>query len=404
MGFGAFVSNMASSASKAALSDAKAIANWTVEKTEAAYIGYQKGKEWAVEKGKTILADGLGLYKAQSQKLSATTDSFKKRITEAVNRNFGCKTNKKRVRKPKSCIQHCPVDEVTRKAETRNKRKKLIVAGKKSSNEDIVNKAKQLEKDMDAVENAKLSDHIYCVHEPLECNGDNSKVPGFKDVSRDEKVLNSLGIDKDDLKIPNSNFRAAVFQRENPPFSKEEAGYVVVFKGTSPGSTEDWQNDFRQGLNVDSSYYKAAVELGNSIGKKVGTPPQVNVSFAGHSLGGGLASAAATTAGLPANTFNAAGLHPATVKRYGGELNNQKAINAYNVEGDPLTKLQEDGVLGIGLPRAVGESDKVPRALEDVTPPKGKDDDYFHSMPVVIRAIERSKGANEEQLHSKVGG
>lgn len=39
-------------------------------------------------------------------------------------------------------------------------------------------------------------------------------------------------------------------------------------------------------------------------------------------------------------------------------------------------------------------------ALRDREIPKGKDDAYFHSMPVVIRALERRKGADEERLRS----
>lgn len=123
--------------------------------------------------------------------------------------------------------------------------------------------------------------------------------------------------------------------------------------------------------------------------------------------GGRLASAAAKASGLPANTFNAAGLNPATVARYGGNPSDAVDIRAYHVPGDPLTEANQQGlgVLGwkpqaIQPPLAAGTADKVERALQDQAIPKGKDDAYFHSMPVVIRALERRKGADEERLRS----
>ena len=66
-----------------------------------------------------------------------------------------------------------------------------------------------------------------------------------------------------------------------------------------------------------------------------------NVVFTGHSLGGGLASAAAISQGRTAFTFNAAGLHRNTV---GGSINPQvanKLIRAYYSPSDSLSKLQD---------------------------------------------------------------
>ena len=65
----------------------------------------------------------------------------------------------------------------------------------------------------------------------------------------------------------------------------------------------------------------------------------------GHSLGGGLAAAAAHATGVRAVTFNAAGLH----SRYGkGEPGD---IRAHHIVGDPLTRLQGLNPL---MPRAAG--------------------------------------------------
>lgn len=55
-----------------------------------------------------------------------------------------------------------------------------------------------------------------------------------------------------------------------------------------------------------------------------------------------MASAASMTSGKPAWTFNAAGLNSGTIRKYGGEaLGSAKNIQAYRVEGELLTTLQE---------------------------------------------------------------
>ncbi len=86
-----------------------------------------------------------------------------------------------------------------------------------------------------------------------------------------------------------------------------------------------------------------------------------NAYIAGHSLGGGLASAASIVSGFHAYTFNAAGLHPDTV----GGMNLANAaslIDAYKVDYDILTWVQESTVAVmflyglVDIPNAIGTS------------------------------------------------
>lgn len=99
----------------------------------------------------------------------------------------------------------------------------------------------------------------------------------------------------------------------------------------------DWKNNGAQGLGMASDYYKRAVGLGEQLSKS-----GQQVDIAGHSLGGGLASATAMASGMPGWTFNAAGLNSGTVEKYGGSLlGSTENIQAYRVEGELLTKIQE---------------------------------------------------------------
>jgi putative lipase involved disintegration of autophagic bodies len=56
------------------------------------------------------------------------------------------------------------------------------------------------------------------------------------------------------------------------------------------------------------------------IGEKM-EDSRADVEIVGHSLGGGMASATSRASGLPATTFNSAGLSPNTVAQYGDQIN-----------------------------------------------------------------------------------
>jgi hypothetical protein len=93
-----------------------------------------------------------------------------------------------------------------------------------------------------------------------------------------------------------------------------ENQYVLAFGGTDDNVWElefnDWLNNIKQGLGWSAPQYTAAMEIGRAVGRAVG---QTRLIVTGHSLGGGLASAAALVAGVRADTFNAAGLHEYTL-------------------------------------------------------------------------------------------
>lgn len=90
--------------------------------------------------------------------------------------------------------------------------------------------------------------------------------------------------------------------------------YVLAFGGTDDNIWElefnDWLNNIKQGLGWSAPQYTAAMKIGDAVGDAVG---QSRLIVTGHSLGGGLASAAALVAGVRADTFNAAGLHEYTL-------------------------------------------------------------------------------------------
>ncbi|WP_312320499.1 XVIPCD domain-containing protein [Stenotrophomonas sp.] len=90
-----------------------------------------------------------------------------------------------------------------------------------------------------------------------------------------------------------------------------------------------------------SDYYDRAMGLAALLNDRVGN----NFEIAGHSLGGGMASAASAVTGARATTFNAAGLHPDTPARFAKEnglptFNPQQTVHTYQTAGEVLNDVQ----------------------------------------------------------------
>lgn len=152
---------------------------------------------------------------------------------------------------------------------------------------------------------------------------------------RDYGLQRRADLKLDDRKGKPSNFKAEIYIPVAARFC-EPMPAVLVFKGTDP-NIEDVLNNIEQGADWDSDYYRKAVRLGVKL-----KGAKKTIVIAGHSLGGGLASACAHTCGKDSWTFNAAGLHPNTVERY-GEKPVPAKVEAYRHEGELLTAVQEPG-------------------------------------------------------------
>jgi hypothetical protein len=213
-----------------------------------------------------------------------------------------------------------------------------------------------------AVERARLSEHVY----------HSDAVPpvpapeGWHQLTA--KELARKGVTPAMLTDPKSGFKAALYQSsfERPP------KVVVAYAGTE--DTPDWMTNLQQGVGLESKQYNSAMRLAKNVMQKskVGT-----VDITGHSLGGGLASAATVVTGAKGYTFNAAGLHPSTVERAPYSVSAAsmaamgKRIDAYHSTADPLTNLQSGIALAQGPtpgyvlgPEALGVPHSLPPATK----------------------------------------
>jgi hypothetical protein len=168
-----------------------------------------------------------------------------------------------------------------------------------------------------------------------------------------ESDLGRIGLRPQDLSSSQSAFRARVYVKG----ANESADYVVAFRGST--SSTDWQANFRQGVGLSSDHYRRAL----NIAKQLNRHPDVRVTMTGHSLGGGLASAAAIATGRRATTFNAAGLSAGTVEqanriRSVGHIGRAVDVQAFYIRGEVLSAIQDGGdrVVGAIFGGATGAS------------------------------------------------
>ncbi|PBS12735.1 hypothetical protein CMZ82_07660 [Lysobacteraceae bacterium NML93-0792] len=182
--------------------------------------------------------------------------------------------------------------------------------------------------------------------------------PGWIRATADLDTLRSAlpGLDMTDVQLRDllspekSGFRAEIYL---PDPAVLGPGYkpTVVFKGSTGEVIENGQrrdttledflgNNLPQSLGLRTDYYDRAMDLATELRKR-----GIDFDLAGHSLGGGMASAAAAVTGMRAVTFNAAGLHPDTAAHYARErglplYDPRDSVTAWQVQGDLLN----DGV------------------------------------------------------------
>jgi YD repeat-containing protein len=176
-------------------------------------------------------------------------------------------------------------------------------------------------------------------------------------------------------------------------YNKETHKYVLVFKGTEGfSSLGDWVANFFQAIGFSTDQYNEAIALAQQYRWLYGA----NLEIVGHSLGGGLAAAAALSTGpkgAHATVFNPAGVNAATLSDSKQDLSNANAqIKSYVVVGEILTSLEDNWLwllFGI-LPHAPHSNGAMTTLNPQNGPPNSilGDEVKLHGMDSVIDAIK----------------
>lgn len=201
----------------------------------------------------------------------------------------------------------------------------------KSEGHTLVRTVQNYEKTEHTLAMARLSQHVY--------GGDVPLPEGY--VSLTEQELSELGIKKDMLVGEASGFKAGIYKNNNA--LPGEPSYVIAYAGTED-IWKDGLTDLIQGMGLDSTQYNKAVQLAMKM--HLETYDRGGVETTGHSLGGGLASAASAVTGVHGTTFNTAGLHRNTASRWGVSSSeyDKRALNvdAFYNSDDPLNFFQNN--------------------------------------------------------------
>ncbi|HWB60431.1 MAG TPA: hypothetical protein VG733_13125 [Chthoniobacteraceae bacterium] len=166
------------------------------------------------------------------------------------------------------------------------------------------------------------------------------KVPaGYRVVTPDE-----VGLGQGDFADGKSGFHATLYQDTNT------GRYVLAYRGTDPKVRADLINDAQQGFSFDSQQYDRGIRLAQKLDSYM-QAKNLELTFTGHSLGGGLAAAAALATSRHANTFNAAAVSAKTLSRNGVTVTpgaDQQLINSFYIPGEPLSAAQSASADGLG--------------------------------------------------------
>lgn len=136
-----------------------------------------------------------------------------------------------------------------------------------------------------------------------------------------------------DIRFSDQGFDAQLY------YDASQHRYILVFRGTDD-TGDDWDANFGQARGERTRQYDLASNLAIDISTRIGT---ASLEFAGHSLGGGLATIAALETNSSATVFNTAALQPSTAALYGLTAEYQNAnthVRHIHTEYDPNTVLQ----------------------------------------------------------------
>jgi len=199
----------------------------------------------------------------------------------------------------------------------------------------VLRAADDFTRNIDAAEKAVLSRDAY--HYTDNAMKSEGAPTGYLRGSENPEILKKYGISREMLQPRDSKFRAEVYIPDSEVFGPD-AKPIIAFKGTDLTCLEDCKADLDQAMGKANVYYRNAINLGKALSESTGG----KFESAGHSLGGGMASAVGVVTGCQTTVFNPAGLHVNTVAGRNKNLTTDAStVSAYVVDGEIVNSGQD---------------------------------------------------------------
>ena len=225
-------------------------------------------------------------------------------------------------------------DPVQARRDRYNERQELVQAT--ADNPDVSEANERLDFNNDNIIRAEAAEYVYALDKYNRGNSDQLAKPptGLKALDPSEIT----GLENATFTSESSGFGAALLKSD---INQET---MLTFKGTSTG--KDWDANIGQAFGRETDQYNQAMFLAKKVNRRMGD----DITLVGHSLGGGLASAAVAVTGQSGFTFNSAGLNSQTAARQGGMSNAQaaKRVQTQTVNGELLSIVQKHGSDALG--------------------------------------------------------
>lgn len=371
MPFGDTLVGLYQAADKASQAAFNAVAKTTSKAVE------QLGQAYEYTKDKAYDAYEYGKEKAAQAKDYAVEkyDAGKKAVGKQVAAAKRAVDKKLKPQPAGTAIQSCPNQSKAERVKARkhkiNDSKEKLKNMPSGQNRDaLAHATERLDRTNYAVERARLAADTYNV-------GQGNPPEGWERVGQAE--MEKLGVDTTAFPQFDPGFRADEYKDGfYPELYKSKADvfgeetYVLGLRGTQ-GKIDWLEGNAKQAVGMKSEHYEQAKIIARNMQKTL-TNSGKKLEITGHSLGGGLTTAASIVSETPGFAFDPAGVHPSTLARAGAFSRDQASqlMQNYYAKGELLTTLQDAtvqrnvmvaGVYAGGAPAALGMAVTSGRAL-----------------------------------------
>jgi hypothetical protein len=377
MSFGDTLAVLDRAADMASQAAFNAVAKTTRENTSKAME--RLGQAYEYTRDKAYDAYEYGKEKATQAKDYAVEkyDAGKKAVREQVAAAKQAVDKKLKPQPAGAAIQSCPNQSKAervkaRKQKINDSKEKLKNMPPSQKRDALAHATERLDRTNYAVERARLAADTYNV-------GQGDPPEGWERVGQAE--MEKLGINAKAFPQYRPGFRPDKYKDGfYPELYKSKADvfgeetYVLGLRGTQ-GKIDWLEGNAKQAVGVKSGHYEQAKDIAIRLQKTL-TNSGKKLEITGHSLGGGLTTAASIVSGTPGFAFDPAGVHPSTLARAGAFSRDQagQLMQNYYAKGELLTTLQDAtvqrtvmvaGVYAGGAPAAVGMVATGARALKE---------------------------------------